>query len=213
MQNNFQGKSDAALSAMAHQANTVISAALLSYGVTAPQIAAVEAGADTLDADVTEVTAKTASLKAAHEGKRADRTTLINSLTFVGNIIYNNPAVTSEMIAAAGYAVHDDSGTPITPNQPLDLLANPFADGSVNLKWKRNGNPQGVTFLVEARTETGDFEFVTSTGKAKVTVNGFAPGVGMWFRVTASKNDLTSLPSNEAPIYVAGGEGMLEIAA
>jgi hypothetical protein len=69
-QNNFQGKSDAALSATAHQAYTIINANLLGYGVSAPQILAVENGADTLDTDVTDVTAKTAALKAAHEHGR-----------------------------------------------------------------------------------------------------------------------------------------------
>ncbi|MBS1714759.1 MAG: fibronectin type III domain-containing protein [Armatimonadetes bacterium] len=211
--NDFQGKSDSSLSQTAHQAATVIQANLAAYGVSLPQITSVTLAVNALDADVTEVTAKTAALKAAYEGKRADRANLINVLSVVGAVIYNNPNVTDEMIAAAGFAVHDTGGTPVVPQQPLDLLAAPFADGSVNLKWKRNGNPTGVSFLVESRGATGGWDFVTSTNKARTTVNGFAPGVTTWFRVTATKNDLTSLPSNEAPIYASGGEGALSLAA
>lgn len=210
--NNFQGKSDASLSSMAHQAFTVINGALLAYGVPGPTMALVEAAADALDTDVADVTGKTASLKAAHEGKRADRTSLIDALNTVGATIYNNPLVTPEMLAAAGYAVHDTSGTTVVPNAPADLLANPAADGTVALKWGRNGNPQGVSFLVEVRGETGGWTFVSSTSRARITLNGYAPGVGKWFRVSATKNDLTSLPSNEAPIYGGAGEG-LELAA
>lgn len=199
---------------MAHQAFTVISGSLLPYGVTLPQITAVETAADVLDADVTDVTAKTAALKAAHEGKRADRTTLINTLNVVGAVIYNNPSVTPEMIAAAGFAVHDSGGTPVVPNQPVNLLANPFADGTVSLRWGRNGNPNGVSFLIEKREDgSSDWEFVASTTKARLTVNGFTPGVPMWFRIVATKNDLNSLPSNEAPIYPVGGTTTLSVAA
>ena len=212
--NDFQSKSDAALSAVAHLAFTVINGNLLGYGVSLPTITAVETAADALDADVTDVTAKIAALRAAYEGKSFDRGTLIRSLTTVGNVIYNNQNVTDELIAAAGFAVHDTNGSTVIPQQPLELLADPFANGTVNLKWKRNGNPPGVSFLIESRGATGDWEFVASTSKAKLTVTGFAPGATQWFRVVATKNDLTSLPSNEAPIYASGsGEGALSVAA
>jgi hypothetical protein len=118
------------------------------------------------------------------------------------------------MIAAAGFAVHDTSGTAVVPNQPVDLLATPFSDGTVSLRWGRNGNPNGVSFLIEAREDgSSEWEFVASTTKARLTVNGFAPGEPRWFRVVATKNDLSSLPSNEAPIYPVGGATTLSVAA
>lgn len=210
--NDWYKKTDAQLSAAAHNAATVLNGALLAYGVTAAQANAIETGADTIDASVTDITTKKAGLAAAFDEKAVNRQSTITALNVVAGIIYNNPGVTTAMLLEAGYSPRDTTPTTIIPFPATELLANPFADGSVELKWARNGNPQGVIFNVEVRSEGDTWSQLASTTKAKITVNGFAPGVSKWFRVVATKNDLVALPSNEAPIYFEE-ELALEIAA
>lgn len=210
--NDWTKKTDAQLSSAAHNAATVLNGALLAYGVTAAQANAIETGADTIDASVTDITAKKASLAAAFEEKVVNRANTITALNVVAGIIYNNPGVTTAMLLEAGYSPRDTTPSTIIPFPATGLLASPFADGSVELKWARNGNPNGVIFNIEVRPEGGTWSQIATTTRAKITVNGFAPGVAKWFRVIATKNDIVALPSNEAPIY-SGEELTLEIAA
>jgi hypothetical protein len=128
-------------------------------------------------------------------------------------ISYASPSVSNERLATAGLPPRTERSSFVTPTTPLDLLADAFSNGSVKLKWKRNGNTSSTVFNVEAKTEDGAWELVWSGTQSKTTFSGYAPGVQVSFRVYASKNEEVSEASNVAVIYSSGGQGELQIAA
>lgn len=206
MQNPWRRLSDLALSAAATQAHTVINGNILGYGVTPAQMTLLNTNKNALAAASTDLIAKKDAYEAALLTRDNSRVATIGSLANIGGTIYNNSTVTNVMLAAAGYAVYDSSGTTIIPVTPIDLLANPDAEGSVKLSWKRNGNPQGVVFVIEQSPDGEAWSQVFSTTKARVTLSGFTPGVEFWFRVRATKNDIVTLPSVPAGIWAPGGQ-------
>jgi hypothetical protein len=114
-------------------------------------------------------------------------------------------------IYAAASIPAPSAPTPVVPQTPTQLVATPQVDSTVILKWKRNGNPQGVIFKIETSTGNGVWQFLTDTTRASIALSGYAPGVQKFFRVSASKSGLVSQNSNEAVIYPSGGS--LQLAA
>lgn len=74
-----------------------------------------------------------------------------------------------------GLAIHDTSPTPIEPIQPTGLGAMPKWGSSVSLSWDRNGNSQGVNFIIEAMPQGGTWGQVGVTTKGSTNIYGFAP--------------------------------------
>lgn len=128
--------------------------------------------------------------------------------------------VKSKAEQAGNYALYATASIPvpapatkIIPTTPADFTANPSADGSLSLKWKRNGNKQGVIFVIESKTGSGAWEVLAQTTRASAAFTGYTPGAEVSFRVFATKNGVQSPFSNVATIYNGGTLNPLQIAA
>lgn len=95
---------------------------------------------------------------------------------------------------------------------PLELIATPFIDGTVRLKWNRNGNPANTSFQIEQQTPSG-WVYVKTVSGTKTKLNGYTPGVSASFRVIATRLGLTSPASNVTSIYPSDGEQVELVAA
>jgi hypothetical protein len=213
--NNFAAKTNAELVAIAQQANAaIVAGGDPGYGVPAAQLTALTTSTTALDAGITAVTAARAASKAATEQQEAAREEILAALSAIGDTIYINPDVTPQMIAEAGYAVHDQQKTKHFPTQATGLTATPDATGTVLFTWGANGNVYGVTYVIEGRASESDpWSFVATTTRLRLSVPGFTPGATHWFRVTASHNGQSSAPS--APVAIWGPEQVvpLQVAA
>jgi hypothetical protein len=213
LENGIQGLSDSSLLNLGVQAAEVIAGDPASYGCSAQQSLNLTNSATGFGDAIPLVEAKKADYHATVEFKQAKRTALINALRVVAAEMYNDPAVTSDMIIRAGFAVRDTTKTPQMPEEPMDLLATPNANGTVHLAWNRNGSKKGTTFLIETRSEDGDWTLVTSTTASKITLAGFEPGVAAWFRVFARRRNVNSLPSLAVSVYHTQSPVNLQVAA
>ena len=211
--NNFQQRSDPALLQVANQAHTTITGDPIGYGIQASQLTALNTAKTTLDTTIDGYTAARAALAAAAEARDAARADTITALSNIGATIYNYSPVTNEMIAAAGYAVRDSSPSIVIPTEIANLVAVPNANGSALIKWSRNGNPYSVQFSVEWRTEEGEWQWLASPTRTRVTVAGVTPGVTRYFRVTAIRGDLSSFPSEQVVVYASEPPSVLALAA
>lgn len=205
--------SDAELQTLAVQMDSILKSGYAPYGVTVGQSGALEAAKDGFGADLADVAAKKAAFRAAVEGKMAQRTSLTEVISTISAVIYNNPAVTPEMIAALGLQPRATSRAKQTPKTPLELLATPFANGDVKLVWKRGENSYGAVYVIETKIGSGAWTQVFSTTKTRTTLEGFTPGTAVWFRIRATRNGLWSSASNDAPIYAPAPEFELHLAA
>jgi hypothetical protein len=185
-----------------------------SYNIPAATAAALNTAIGELNTANNDYTNAHAAAKAATAARHKSHSDLVAQIAAIAKTLYNDPAVDDEMIAAAGLAIHDTAPTPQTPTQPLNLVATPNWDGAVELKWARNANPALTSFLVEASADGTNWDVVHTTTKSRATVTGYTPGVNYWFRIRASKNEITTLPSNVAEIYPSGSQNVnLELAA
>jgi hypothetical protein len=106
------------------------------------------------------------------------------------------------LLEELGLSVNEGSSGITPPSVPLDLVVMGTSDGVNALKWKRNGNRQGTTFIIEAKI--GDLKIWTMidavTGSAYKHKNQ-TPGVEAQYRVKAKRGELESGSSNSAVVY------------
>jgi hypothetical protein len=213
MANEYNNMTDAQLQSLATQMDSILATGFASYGLTAPQAAALTAATTGFGGSLANVASKRAALAGAVQGKDANRGTLLENISGICVVIYNDPSVSDEKIADLGLQPRATTRTLHPPYTPQTLLATPYATGNVLLKWSRGQNLYGAVYIVETRSETGDWEQVYSTTRTRITLTGYTPGIPAWFRIKATRNGQTSTPSNESPIYHEGGGMQLQLAA
>lgn len=192
---------------------TTVSAAPGSFGLSATEATAMSDASDLYATTLLDFQAAQAALDAAKAARDTQREAMLDTFCAYLKIMYATPSVTDESIASLTLAIRDETRTPVVPTTPVDLLATPFADGTVTVSWKRNGNPYGVVFTVEtAEADATHWTVLGNTTKARETYSGFVPGVPRWFRVTASKNGIVSDPSFLAGIYIPSPVQQQEVA-
>lgn len=160
------------------------------------------------------VAANGAVAKAAYHAAVQDRDAKAGATTHavadLARTAYANAAVTSTMIAALGLQPRASRGTKVVPTTPIHLTGTPMPNGDIRLAWNCYGNAASVNFIVEAQTGAGEWAFVQDTTVAKITLWGYAPGVAVSFRVSASKNKVVSAtvsPSSVAAPAASGRRG------
>lgn len=90
------------------------------------------------------------------------------------------------------------------PVPPTSLVATPYADGTNDLRWKHNGNTQGVVYVVQAQTGgNGAWDQAGVSTASRFVHANVTPGVPMRYRVTAQRGSHNSGVSNEAGVYGA----------
>lgn len=211
--NNFKTLSQAATVTLATKLSAALTANPTSYGLTGPDALNLAGKLTAYTAAISTANSATAAARAAIQAKETAKANLVNLIAVDAKIIYAFPAITNALLAAAGLAIPAVPGT-VTPQVPTNLVATPSPDGNVRLTWNRSGNPYGVTFAIETKTEGGTYSIIAVTDAAKLTLAGFTPGVAAWFRVFAVNRGISSAPSLEVSIYHVGGlAAPLQVAA
>lgn len=92
------------------------------------------------------------------------------------------------------------SNTP--PSAPTDLVATGTSDGINSLKWNRNGNRQGTTFIIDAKiANSTDWLMIDAVTGSKYKHKNQTPGVKVQYRIRAKRGELESGTSNTAVVY------------
>lgn len=144
--------------------------------------------------------------------KDAARNALVGKGRSIAHKIYGVQGLPDSLITETGLSPIAPTHTKQKPEAPKDLAATPNAIGTVQLKWDGNGNTRGAHYLVEALIPGEEWKLVATTTKHRITLAGFPPGQPRFFRVSASRNEMTSLPSNLSAIY-SGDEAEMRLAA
>ncbi len=172
-------------------------------GLTAPQATALENAAELFDSQLQDWNASIVSHKASGQAKNAGRAAALELFSTYLNLVYASPAVTEAALASIGLSPRSDDRSPLKPQTPQDLLAVPYADGTIKLTWKKGGNKYGVFYQVQtAGADESDWTNLQVTTRANMTVSNVTPGEPRWFRVKAYKNGLESEFSYNAGVYI-----------
>lgn len=194
---------DLAVSGM--NAATTISGSPTTYGLSVPNATQISTTMSAFDLAVTTADAAELAYREAVIARNAARDAAVEVFGKWLRLSYANPVVLDSAFGAIGLDARDSGATPRPVTQPLNLEAIPGQDGTVKLKWRRNGNTSATAFSVEAMVEDGAWEIVSVANRARVELSAYAPGTQVTFRVQAIKGEDVSDYSNLATIYQDGG--------
>lgn len=125
-------------------------------------------------------------------------------VSFYNTDFKNNKSIPRELVVQMGFRLSEGKTSP-PPSEPTNLMVTAKVNGEHDLKWNRNGNKQNTIFVVEEQTEgSDDWKYVTSVSGTKCTCTGQTPGVQIAYRVTATRKNQSSPPSNIAVVYYKG---------
>lgn len=191
-----------AMRAAGQQSAAAIVGSPASYGVSVPIATAYQAAFDAFDSAILDAEAAKVAYHAAVEAQSAARAAFLDKASQIGAIVYNNPLVTDSMLIAANFPPHDTTKSPQAPVTPTDFIVEAVANGTVNLKWNRNGGPANTNYIIETQTPGNETWTATyQTTKTKATLAGFTPGQPANFRIVAQKGDQFAYPTTTEMIY------------
>jgi hypothetical protein len=183
----------------------IANANLASLGLVAADLTPLSTIQPTYTSNLNDVEAKKMALANAVETKDTNKAAMIQKLRVVVNKIQANPAVPSALKASLGISTYQAGQFPAQPLPPTDLVANILPDGTIELKWKRNGNSPNTLFAIHAQVGSENFwTLVNVITKTRYTHVGVLPGVQVKFLVKAKKADYVSGPSNIAMVNAGG---------
>lgn len=120
------------------------------------------------------------------------------SFRAAAKLVNANAGVSTALKSELGISVTPAVPSPVA--QPLELSATGYENGSNKLTWKRNGNPNTTTFLVEYRMGgSAAWNLVGVTSKTKYT---HATPTLHWPSNLETKQPRNSeKPSNQSTLY------------
>lgn len=180
-----------------------ITASPTTFGLTALQATEMSDIAELFTDSIAAAEAARVAAESAAFDKDEQRDALLSIFSQYLNLMYATPGVTASEIMTLGLEPRSTSRTPVVPVTPLDVLATPFANGTVKINWNRGGNKYGVLFEIECSdADESNWAVCGTTTKQSITLSGFDPGVPKWFRVRATKNGEYSDYSFNSGIYI-----------
>ena len=183
----------------------VANANLAPLGLIAGDVTPVSTDKTSYDTAITNNNTKQAEAKAATQQKNTVKTNMSTKIRVLVRKIQANPTVLPQLKAQLGINVGDTTPTPLTPQQPTELVAMPDASGVNKLQWNRNGNPFGTTFIIEFQENVSlPWLFAGTTTKATFEHSGQIPGKMLFYRVKSQRNEQISESSNVAVVYSGG---------
>jgi hypothetical protein len=176
---------------------------LATLGMTAGSVSAFNTAQTDYAAAVTALAPAHDAAKAATTAKNNAYATAFGLVQTWANQWQADPDVPDALKLSLGLNLRDTTPHP----RPLFGVSNFSASGNsvgtVKLRWDRNGNLPGCTFLVQASVNGGPWTLVTATTKTRLALGGqqIAPTN---YRVIVERRGQFSEPSDFAGVYGAG---------
>lgn len=148
--------------------------------------------------------------------KNAALEAVISKVRELAQIVQKHPGASAQLKTELQITVPGPvPAPPVIPEAPSSLNATLNSLGYVTLKWDKNGNKPGTSYILEFREGTsGPFQFLASVTKSKYVDTGRAAGVEGQYRVHAVRASGSSGYSPLATIYGPGWQTpSLQIAA
>lgn len=213
--NNYGNLSDLNLHGRVAEITSNLIEEYARYGVTEADVEALSALNEQFSGSIQIAATAASNAKGTTSTKNSFREDVLASIRQLTRTVYADPDVDDALLNKGGFSPRPVYGTKTSPKQVTGLTATVNQQGQVMLKWDRSENSNSVQFTIWAKGEGGNWTSVASTGRVKITLDGYTPGVFKQFRVTASVNNQTSTASSHVDIYDAPGAGNvnLQIAA
>ena len=141
--------------------------------------------------------AKQSEAKAATEAKNIQMDKTVDTVRSMVRQVQAKPGVPDNLKAQLRITIPSPSPTPSVLYPPKDLSAEMTAGGLCLMKWNRNSNNYGTTFIIEAGNKTTEkWEMIGTTTKSQYEAKMPDTLGNNLFRVKAQKGTNISEASN-----------------
>lgn len=207
-------EADAELAAAMTNFAAICTANSEDLGLTAPQEAEITGAASAFNTSFNAALAAKAASHAAVGSKNTQKATSKTVISKWAKVFRANVAVSDSLLSLLLLPPHSTPGTESDPVTPSEVIAEGLATGGVEVKWNRNGNPQGTLFIIERQTVAGGAWTQIGTTKRRTFATTWTPGSYVHYRVSAQIRNVVSLPSIFAAPWSSEEESVqLQIAA
>ena len=150
------------------------------------------------------------SLKQQKKEESTAQTTLVRNLRkdlnkevgLLNNGFKGIEGLPPNLLEELGLKVSEGNTGAIPLAAPANLVVMGTSDGVNALKWSRNGNRQGTTFLIEAKIGNAEnWTLVDAVTGSAYKHKNQTPGVKAQYRVKAKRGESESGTSNTAVVY------------
>ena len=110
--------------------------------------------------------------------------------------------IPDNILESLGLKVHDTIPSHEEPNQATNLQVEGLGVGINELDWDGNLNKSGTQYIIEAKYGLeAPFQIVDTVTATKYRHEGQTPGVAVFYRITARRGKLKSIPSETVGVY------------
>ncbi|HMS40687.1 MAG TPA: fibronectin type III domain-containing protein [Pyrinomonadaceae bacterium] len=131
-----------------------------------------------------------------------ERTDLNKDVGLLNNGFKAIDGLPGNILEELGLNINESNIGTSTPTAPTNLVATGTSDGTNSLKYNRNGNRQGTTFIIEAKIgDSNTWAMIDAVTGSTYKHKNQTPGVKIQYRIKAKRGDLESSFSNTAVVY------------
>jgi len=181
--------------------NTEAEVNMILLNMTQPQIDELKVQHTKLVTAQTNVVATKAAAKDAVESKdMAMEETAVIVRKWVN--IFRAMEIPDNILESLGLKVHDTIPSHEVPNPATLLVVKGLGVGINELDWNGNLNKSGTQYIIEAKYGLeAPFQMVDTVTATKYQHEGQTPGVAVFYRITARRGKLKSIPSETVGVY------------
>lgn len=181
-------------------------------GLQAGDLGVIQDAADSLASSLEAAETARMEALAATEVKDLQLATALNTVRKYANRFRASQAISDDVLIALGLPPHSSGGSFVNLFVPSGLSAQASGTGLNTLKWKRAGNAQGATFVIEVRYGAdGDWTLAGVSSRTRFEHTGNPVGTLTFYRIYAQRDGRRSDYSEAVTLY--GSEGALKFAA
>ena len=168
-----------------------------ALGLATTDISALKTMNGDLATKLNTAIAKQSEAMAATEAKNIAKDKTIDVVRAMVRQVQAKPGVPDNLKSQLRITIPSPAPTPVVVYPPKDLTGEMTAGGLCFLKWGRNSNNYGTTFLIEASTKANEkWELIGTSTKTNYDAKLLAPLGSNLFRVKAQRGTIISEASN-----------------
>ncbi len=209
--NDFLPREDTQLQLWLTNFKTVATANESVLDLTADELLAINAGTADFNTKMTALEAAKKAQSGATSNKNGSKSEISSTVRGLARKFKANPNVSEGLLNSLGVLANGTTGPVVTVN---GVEAMGCDDGVNTIKFNRNGNVQGTTFVIEYKVQ-GSSVWLFGNAITKTTWNheGQTPGQQIWYRITSARAGQRSAPSVPVSVYPNTTANPLTIAA
>ncbi len=198
----WYGLSDANLAVWFENFGKTVSEHEAVLGIDAGELEVIQDAGNDFTAKLYDAFSAKLAAETATAVKNETRTSSIDAIRPFVASFQANPQIPEAVYGLLDIPRRGTQGSRGAAITPSNVLAVANVNGSITIKFDRNGNPKSCNFVVQHFSD-GTWLTVASGTRTRYNLTGYPVGVEARFRVIATRGDSASEPSAQAIVWGA----------